>query len=65
MSRTLLATVACVVAAACWAANAVIAAGAFDRGITPERLAQTRVIVALLPLAAYLLLARRDRRSRR
>ena len=60
MSRTVLATLACVVAAACWAANAVIAAGAFELGVTPERLAQTRVIVALLPLAAYLLLARRD-----
>ena len=59
MSRTLLATLACVVAAACWAANAVIAAGAFELGVSPERLAQTRVIVALLPLAAYLLLARR------
>ena len=60
MSRTLLATLACVVAAACWAANAVIAAGAFELGVTPERLAQTRVIVALVPLAAYLLVARRD-----
>ncbi|HYI67869.1 MAG TPA: EamA family transporter [Candidatus Limnocylindrales bacterium] len=60
MSRTLLATIACVAAAACWAANAVIAAGAFELGVTPERLAQTRVIVALIPLAAYLLLARRD-----
>jgi drug/metabolite transporter (DMT)-like permease len=60
MSRTLLATIACVVAAACWAANAVIAAGAFELGVTPERLAQTRVIVALVPLAAYLLVARRD-----
>ncbi len=60
MSRTLLATLACVVAAACWAANAVIAAGAFELGFAPERLAQARVVVALLPLAAYLLLARRD-----
>ena len=60
MSRTLLATLACVVAAACWAANAVIAAGAFELGVTPERLAQTRVIVALVPLAAYLLVARRE-----
>ena len=60
MSRTLLATLACVVAAACWAANAVIAAGAFELGVSPARLAQARVIVALVPLAAYLLLARRD-----
>ena len=60
MSRTLLATLACVVAAACWAANAVIAAGAFELGVTPERLAQTRVVIAFVPLAAYLLVARRD-----
>jgi drug/metabolite transporter (DMT)-like permease len=60
MSRTLLATLACVVAAACWAANAVIAAGAFELGVSPERLAQTRVVIALVPLAAYLLVARRD-----
>jgi len=60
MSRTLLATLACVLAAACWAANAVIAAGAFELGVTPERLAQTRVVIALVPLAAYLLVARRD-----
>jgi len=39
MSRTLLATLACVVAAACWAANAVIAAEAFELGVSPERLA--------------------------
>lgn len=55
-----LATLACVAAAACWAANAVIAAGAFERGVSPEHLAQARVTVALVPLAAYLLLARRD-----
>lgn len=55
-----LATAACVLAAACWAANAVIAAGAFERGVTPERLAQARVIVALVPLAAVLLVARRS-----
>ena len=60
MSRTLLATIACVVAAACWAANAVIAAGAFELGVSPARLAQARVLVALVPLAAYLLVARRD-----
>lgn len=58
--RILLATLACVVAAACWAANAVIAAGAFERGVSPARLAETRVVVALVPLLAYLLVARRD-----
>ena len=57
---TLLATAACVVAAACWAANAVIAAQAFERGLAPERLAEARVVVALVPLAAYLLATRRD-----
>ena len=60
MRPTLLATLACVVAAACWAASAVIAAGAFERGMSPERLAESRVITSLLPLAGYLALARRD-----
>lgn len=55
-----LATLACVVAATCWAANAIIATGAFDRGVAPERLAEARVIVALVPLLAILLVARRD-----
>ena len=56
----LLATGACVVAAGCWAANAIIAAGAFERGVSPERLAQARVMVALVPLTAVLLATRRD-----
>ena len=55
-----IATIACVAAAACWAGNAVVAAGAFARGISPERLAETRVLVAIVPLLAYLLVARRD-----
>jgi drug/metabolite transporter (DMT)-like permease len=55
-----LATAACVLAAACWAANAVIATGAFERGVSPEHLAQARVVVALVPLAAVVLLTRRD-----
>lgn len=59
-TATLVATLACVVAAACWALNAVIAAETFGRGITPAHLAQSRVIVALVPLAAYLLVARRE-----
>lgn len=58
--RTVLATLACVVAAACWALNAVFAAEAFERGVSPERLAQARVVVALLPLVAWLVLVRRD-----
>jgi drug/metabolite transporter, DME family len=57
---TVLATLACIVAASCWAANAVIATGAFERGVSPERLAQVRVVVALVPLALVLLPARRD-----
>jgi drug/metabolite transporter (DMT)-like permease len=60
MRPTVLATLACVVAATCWAASAVIAAGAFERGMSPERLAESRVITALVPLGTYLLLARRD-----
>jgi drug/metabolite transporter (DMT)-like permease len=60
VSRGLLATLACVVAAACWAGNAVVAAGAFELGITPERLAQARIVVALVPLGAWLGVVRRD-----
>ena len=60
MRPTVLATLACVIAAACWAASAVIAAGAFERGMSPERLAESRVITSLIPLAACLLVARRD-----
>lgn len=59
-NRVVLATLACVVAAACWALNAVVAAGAFERGISPEQLAEARVVVALIPLAAYLVITRRD-----
>lgn len=59
-NRVVLATLACVVAAACWALNAVVAAGAFERGISPEQLAEARVVVALIPLATYLLITRRD-----
>jgi drug/metabolite transporter (DMT)-like permease len=55
-----LATGACVLAATCWAANAIIAAGAFERGIDPGRLAEARVVVALVPLAFVLLVTRRD-----
>jgi len=56
----LLATLACVVAAGCWAANAVIATGAFERGVTPAQLAEARVVVALVPLAIVVVLLRRD-----
>ena len=47
-------------AAFCWGLSAVIAKGAFDRGITPEQMAQARVIVAGVPLLAYLAISRRD-----
>jgi len=49
-----------VLAAFCWGLSAVIAKGAFDRGITPEQMAQARVIVAGVPLLAYLAISRRD-----
>ena len=60
MRPTVIATLACVAAAACWAASAVIATGAFERGMSPERLAESRVITSLVPLAAYLAVARRE-----
>lgn len=51
----------CVVAAgACWGLNAVIAKNAFDRGVSPARLAEARVVVALVVLATLLLWRRRD-----
>jgi drug/metabolite transporter (DMT)-like permease len=51
----------CVVAAgACWGLNAVIAKNAFDGGLSPARLAEARVVVALVVLASLLLWRRRD-----
>jgi drug/metabolite transporter, DME family len=51
----------CVVAAgACWGLNAVIAKNAFDGGLSPARLAEARVVVALAVLASLLLWRRRD-----
>jgi drug/metabolite transporter (DMT)-like permease len=47
-----------VVAAFCWGLSAVIAKGAFERGITPEQMAQARIVVAGVPLLAYLALRR-------
>lgn len=47
-------------AAFCWGLSAVIAKGAFERGITPEQMAQARVVVAGVPLLAYLAISRRD-----
>lgn len=60
MRPAAIATLACVVAATCWAAGAVIAQGAFERGVSPERLAESRAVTAILPLGIFLLLARRD-----
>jgi drug/metabolite transporter (DMT)-like permease len=59
-SSTARATLGVVLAAFCWGLSAVIAKGAFDRGITPEQMAQARVIVAGVPLLAYLAISRRD-----
>jgi drug/metabolite transporter (DMT)-like permease len=49
-----------VLAAFCWGLSAIIAKGAFERGITPEQMAQARVVVAGVPLAAYLAISRHD-----
>jgi drug/metabolite transporter (DMT)-like permease len=43
-----------VAAGACWALAAVMAKAAFDRGVPPVRLAEARVLVALLALAPVL-----------
>ena len=55
-----LATLSVVLAAFCWGLNAVFAKGAFERGISPERLAEARVAVAGIPLLVYLALRQRD-----
>lgn len=55
-----LATLAMVLAAFCWGVAAVIAKGAFEAGIGPGQMAEARVAVALLPLAAWMALFRRD-----
>jgi drug/metabolite transporter (DMT)-like permease len=58
---TRLAAVLRVVAAgACWALAAIIAKTAFDRGVSPGRMAEARVLVALVALALILLVTRRD-----
>jgi drug/metabolite transporter (DMT)-like permease len=49
-----------VAAGACWALAAVMAKVAFDRGVPPVRLAETRVLVALLALAPFLAWRRPD-----
>ena len=49
-----------VVAGACWGLSAIIAKVAFDRGVAPVRMAEARVLVALVILLAVLLAVRRD-----
>ncbi len=49
-----------VAAGACWALAAIIAKGAFDRGVSPGRMAEARIIVALVILVVLLASARRD-----
>jgi drug/metabolite transporter (DMT)-like permease len=56
----LLATLGVVLAAFCWGLSAIIAKGAFDRGITPGQMAQARVAVAAVPLLLFLAACRRD-----
>lgn len=49
-----------VLAGACWAVAAIIAKLAFDRGVSPVRMAEARVAVALAFLVAILALRRPD-----
>ncbi len=56
----LAATLGVVAAAFCWGISAIFAKGAFERGISPEQMAQARVMVAVVPLLAWLALRRRD-----
>lgn len=53
-------TLAVVAAAFCWGISAIFAKGAFERGISPEQMAEARVMVAVVPLLAWLALRRRD-----
>jgi drug/metabolite transporter (DMT)-like permease len=49
-----------VTAGGCWGLAAVLAKGAFDRGVPPVRMAEARVLVALVVLLALLAWRRRD-----
>jgi drug/metabolite transporter, DME family len=57
---TLIALGAMVTAGACWGLAAVMAKTAFDRGVSPIRMAEARVAVALVVLAGLLAWRRRD-----
>jgi Predicted permease, DMT superfamily len=59
-NRVPLATLGVVLAGFCWGLSAIIAKGAFDRGITPAQMAQARVAVAAVPLLFFLAAFRRD-----
>jgi drug/metabolite transporter, DME family len=48
-----------VLAGACWGLAAIIAKTAFDRGVSPVRMAEARVVVALVVLAAFVGVRRR------
>ncbi len=56
---TTLATLGVVLAAFCWGLAAIFAKGAFERGITPEQMAEARVVVAAVPLFIFLVAFRR------
>jgi drug/metabolite transporter (DMT)-like permease len=57
---TVAAIVRVVVAGGCWGLAAIIAKVAFDRGVPPIRMAEARVLVALVLLLCILLAGRRD-----
>ncbi len=57
---TLAAIAAMVTAGACWGLAAVMAKTAFDRGVSPVRMAEARVVVALAVLGGILAWRRRD-----
>jgi drug/metabolite transporter (DMT)-like permease len=59
-TRSVAAVLACVAAAFCWALAASIAKGAFERGVSPERVAESRALVALVPLLIVIVATRRD-----
>jgi drug/metabolite transporter (DMT)-like permease len=62
--QVVLATAMVVVAGACWGLAAVIAKTAFRRGVPPVRMAEARVVVALVLLVAILTVTRRLGRVR-
>jgi drug/metabolite transporter, DME family len=53
------ATLGVILAAFCWGLAAIFAKGAFERGITPEQMAEARVVIAAVPLFIFLVAFRR------